>query len=143
MYHLLLFVAATSAAFEDLELLDDRVLAVAPQASAIDKRLKLAECPDDPVIASPVGGSVIVRCPALGWRLRVPIKQSPIASGTGETVIRKGELVECVSGGPGFAVSTMMLALDDAAAGQPVRVKSPTSPIIVTAMAKARGLVSF
>ena len=143
MYHLLLLVAAPSVAFEDLELLDDRVLSVAPQAGAIDKRLKLAECPDDPIIGPPVGGSVIVRCPALGWRLRVPVKQAQIAEDSGPTVIRKGELVECVSGGPGFAVSTMMLALDDAAAGQPVRVKSPTSPIIITAMAKARGLVSF
>lgn len=143
MYYLLLLVAATPAAFEDLELLDDRVLSVAPQAGAIDKRLKLAECPEDPIIAPAVGGYVIVRCPALGWRLRVPVKQSQIATTSGEMVIRKGEMVECVSGGPGFAVSTMMLALDDAAAGQPVRVKSPTSPIVITATAKARGLVSF
>ena len=143
MYHLLLLAAATPAAYEDLELLDDRVLSVAPQSTAIDKRLKLAECPDDPIIAPPVGGSVIVRCPALGWRLRVPVKQSVAADPSGEAVIRKGELVECVSGGPGFSVSTMMLALDDAAAGQSVRVKSPTSSIVVTATAKARGLVSF
>lgn len=143
MYHLLLLAVATPTAFEDLELLDDRVLSVAPHASAIDKRLKLGECPEDPIIAPLVGGSVIVRCPALGWRLRVPVKQSQIATTSGEMVIRKGELVECVSGGPGFAVSTMMLALDDAAAGQPLRVKSPTSPIVVTAIAKARGLVSF
>jgi flagellar basal body P-ring formation protein FlgA len=143
MYHLFLLAAALPATFEDLELLDDRVLIVAPQAGAIDKRLKLAQCPDDPIIAPPVGGSVTVRCPALGWRVRVPLKPPTLAVETGETVIRKGEMVECVSGGPGFAVSTMMLALDDAAAGQLVRVKSPTSPIVVTATAKARGLVSF
>jgi flagellar basal body P-ring formation protein FlgA len=143
MYHLFLLAAALPATFEDLELLDERVQAVAPQAGAVDKRLKLAECPDDPIIAPPVGGSVIVRCPALGWRVRVPIKQSVVAAESSETVIRKGEMVECVSGGPGFAVSTMMLALDNAAVGQPVRVKSPTSPIVVTATAKARGLVSF
>jgi flagellar basal body P-ring formation protein FlgA len=143
MYHLFLLAAALPATFEDLELLDERVQAVAPQAGAVDKRLKLAECPDDPIIAPPVGGSVIVRCPALGWRVRVPIKQSVVTAESSETVIRKGEMVECVSGGPGFAVSTMMLALDNAAVGQPVRVKSPTSPIVVTATAKARGLVSF
>jgi flagellar basal body P-ring formation protein FlgA len=90
-----------------------------------------------------VGGSVIIRCPALGWRVRVPVKPSPALTESGETVIRKGEMVECVSGGPGFAVSAMMLALDDAAAGQPVRVKSPTTAMVVTATAKARGLVSF
>jgi flagellar basal body P-ring formation protein FlgA len=143
MYHLLLLAIASPPAFEDLELLDERVAAIAPNAGMIDKRLKLAQCPDDPVIAPPVGGSVIVRCPALGWRVRVPLNQSPVAAENGETVIRKGEMVECVSGGPGFAVSTMMLALDDAAAGQSVRVKSPTSAIIITATAKARGLVSF
>ncbi len=143
MYHLLLLIAGTPAAFEDLELLDKRVLAVAAHADAIDKRLKLAKCPDDPIIAPPAGGSVIVRCPALGWRLRVPIRARVAAAQIGETVVRRGELVECLSGGPGFAVSTMMLALDDAAAGQPVRVKSPTSPIIVTATAQTRGVVSF
>lgn len=142
MYHLLFLVAATPTAFEDLELLDDRVMAVAPQAEAIDKRLKLAQCPDDPVI-TPVSGTVIVRCPGLGWRLRVAVKRPATMLPSGETVIRKGELVECISGGPGFSVSSMMLALDDAAAGQPVRVKSPTSSIIVTATAKARGIVSF
>ena len=143
MYHLLLLATAHSAAFEDLEMLDDRILAVAPYAGAIDKRLKLAECPDDPIIAPAVGGTVIVRCPAIGWRLRVPVKAPAASADVGIIIIRKGEMVECISGGPGFAVSTMMVAMDDAPAGGPVRVKSPTSPIIVTATAKARGLVSF
>jgi flagellar basal body P-ring formation protein FlgA len=143
MYHLLLLAISSPPAFEDLELLDRRVTAIAPQAGPIDKRLKLAQCPEDAIIAPPVGGSVIVRCPELGWRLRVPVKPSPAMIESKEAVIRKGEMVECVSGGSGFAVSTMMIALDDAAAGQPVRVKSPTSAIVVTATAKARGLVSF
>ena len=141
MYHLLLLAATTSAAFEDLELLDDRIWAVSPRADATDKRLKLAECPDDPIIAPAVGGTVVVRCPALGWRLRVPVKAPARPDESAEMVVRRGDMVECVSGGPGFAVSTMMVALADAAAGQPVRVKSPTSPIAITATAKARGLV--
>jgi flagellar basal body P-ring formation protein FlgA len=143
MYQLLLLAVAASGAFEDLELLDDLILSVAPYAEATDKRLKLAECPDDPIITPAVGGSVIVRCPALGWRLHVPVKTQETPAETGDIIIRKGDLVECVSGGPGFAVSTMMVALGDAAAGQPVRVKSPTSPVAVTATAKARGIVSF
>jgi flagellar basal body P-ring formation protein FlgA len=143
MYQLLLLAFAASGAFEDLELLDDLILSVAPYAEATDKRLKLAECPDDPIITPAVGGSVIVRCPALGWRLHVPVQTPETPAETGDIIIRKGDLVECVSGGPGFAVSTMMVALGDAAAGQPVRVKSPTSPVAVTATAKARGIVSF
>jgi flagellar basal body P-ring formation protein FlgA len=143
MYQLLLLAIASPPAFEDLDLLDKRVTAVAPNASAIDKRLKLAQCPEEPVVAPPAGGSLIVRCPAVGWRLRVSIKPDLAAAASSAPVIRKGEMVECVSEGPGFAVSTMMLALDDAAAGEPVRVKSPTSATVVTATAKARGLVSF
>jgi flagellar basal body P-ring formation protein FlgA len=143
MYHLLLLIASASAAFEDLEVLDERVLAVAPDAAAIDKRLKLAECPDDPIVAPPANGAVIIRCPAVGWRLRVAVNAPANASERVEIIVRKGEMVECVSGGPGFAVSTTMIALEDAGMGKPVRVKSLTSPVPITALVTARGLVSF
>lgn len=142
MYALLLLVA-TPAAFEDLEILDERISAVSQSAEPVDKRLKLAECPQDPIIAPPVGGAVVVRCPEIGWRLRVAVKDRKDPAQTAEIVVRKGEMVECVSGGPGFAVSTSMIAMEDAGIGQPVRVKSPSSPILVTAIVKARGLVSF
>jgi flagellar basal body P-ring formation protein FlgA len=143
MHHLLFLAALASASFEDLEILDERILVLSGHAEQIDKRLKLAQCPDDPVIAPPVGNAIIVRCPALGWRLRVPVKAPELAPAAAEIIIRKGELVECVSGGPGFAVSIPMIALDNAGIGEPVRVKSQSSPIPITATVKARGLVSF
>lgn len=143
MPYLFLLAALASPAFEDLEILDERIFVVSGHAEQIDKRLKLAECPDDPIIAPPAGGVVVVRCPALGWRLRVPVKAPSAAVAPAEIVVRKGELVECVSGGPGFSVSTSMIALEDAGIGQPVRVKSPSSPIPITATVKSRGLVSF
>lgn len=143
MHHILFIVAAVSGGFEDLQALDSRISAVAPQAEQVDKRLKLAQCPDAPIVAPPAGGAVIVRCPALGWRFRVPVKLSLEPAGSPEIVIRKGEMVECVSDGPGFAVSTTMIALEDAAAGQPVRVKSLTSSTTMTAYVKSRGVVSF
>lgn len=139
----LLFLVATHAAFEDLEILDERISAVSQSAEPVDKRLKLAECPQDPIIAPPVGGAVVVRCPEIGWRLRVAVKDRTEPVQATEIVVRKGEMVECVSGGPGFAVSTSMIAMEDAGIGQPVRVKSPSSPILVTAIVKARGVVSF
>jgi flagellar basal body P-ring formation protein FlgA len=143
MQSLLLFAALAAASFEDLEILDERILAFSDRAEQIDKRLKLAQCPDEPIIAPPVGNALVVRCPALGWRLRVPIKAPTRAAAPAEIVVHKGELVECVSGGPGFSVSTPMVALDNAGIGEPVRVKSQTSPIPITATVKARGLVSF
>ena len=143
MHHLLFIVAAISGGFEDLQALDNRISAVAPQAEQVDKRLKLAQCPDAPIVAPPAGGAVIVRCPALGWRLRVPVKASLDQAAAPEIVIRKGEMVECVSDGQGFAVSTTMMALEDAAVGQPVRVKSLTSSTTMTAYVKTRGVVTF
>lgn len=129
----------TPLQFEDLEILDERIQAENADAEPVDKRLKLAECPDDPTISPAVGGAVVVRCPALGWRLRVPIGATPNASEMGEIIIRKGDLIECISGGPGFSVSTQLVAMDDARIGQSLRVKSPTSPVILTAVAKSRG----
>lgn len=130
--------------FEDLNALDNRIQTeVGTDAEPVDKRLKIAQCPADPIIAPAVDKAVVVRCPALGWRLRVPVRESSSSAQAEKYVIRKGDLVECISGGPGFSVSTRMIALDNAAAGQPLRVKSPTSPVPLTAIAKSRGLASF
>ncbi len=67
---------------------------------------------------------MVVRCPALGWRLHVPVKAPSHAALTAQTVVREGELVECVPGGPDFAVSASMIALAGAGKGQPVRYRS-------------------
>jgi len=133
----------TPPQFEDLEILDERIQAENAGAEPVDKRLKLAECPDEPMISPAAGGAVVVRCPALGWRLRVPVRTAPNVAEKGEIIIRKGDLIECISGGPGFSVSTQLIAMDDARIGQSLRVKSPTSPVILTAVAKSRGQATF
>ncbi|MFN3619010.1 flagella basal body P-ring formation protein FlgA [Sphingorhabdus sp.] len=142
MLSLLMLFAATSAQFENLEILDQNIQLHA-NAEPLDKRLKLARCPENPIIAPVVGDAVIVRCPAIGWRLRVPVRAAGATDKVAHIIIRKGDMVECITSGPGFAVSTQMIALDDAAAGQSFRVKSLTSPTPMTAVAKARGLATF
>jgi flagellar basal body P-ring formation protein FlgA len=143
MFSLFLIAAAASVSFEDLEILDERVQAIAAEAQPIDKRLKLTQCPDEPIIAPAVGGVVVVRCPQVGWRLRVPAASPKTTSATADIAVRKGELVECISGGSGYAVSTNMVALEDAAIGQAVRVKSLTSPTPVVGTVTARGTVAL
>jgi flagella basal body P-ring formation protein FlgA len=90
-----------------------------------------------------VDGVVVVRCPAIGWRLRVPVRAPNVIDEAAAIVIRKGDVIECITTGPGFAVSAQMIALDDARIGQSLRVKSLTSPTPMTATAKARGLAIF
>lgn len=137
------FLLATAPAqFQQLEILDQNIRSYA-DAEPIDKRLKLAQCPDDPIIAPAVGGVVVVRCPALGWRIRVPVRTASGSTKSAHIVIRKGDMIECVTDGLGFAVSAQMIALDDASIGQSLRVKSLTSPAPMTAVAKKRGLAAF
>ena len=100
-------------------------------------------CPDEPIIAPPVNGSIVVRCEAKGWRLRVPVKPQTPSSSAAQILVRKGELVECVDVGAGFAVSTSMVAMEDGSLGQSIRVKSPTSSAAVIATITARGTVTF
>ena len=142
MLSFLLLLATTPTKFEDLAILDRNIQSYA-NAEPVDKRLKLAQCPTDPIIAPPVGGAVVVRCPAIGWRLRVPVR-APEASGrSAQTIIRKGDMIECITHGSGFAVSTQMIALDDAGVGDSLRVKSLTSPVPMTAVAQSRGVAVF
>jgi flagellar basal body P-ring formation protein FlgA len=143
MLSLLLLVAAAPEAFEDLEALDVRVAAVAAEAQPTDKRLKLAQCPSQPIIASPSGGSVVVRCPPKGWRLRVPVDTRHAISDRSEIFVHKGQMVEAVSEGPGFSVSTNMIAAEDGSEGETIRVKSPSSSVQTTATVKSPGIVSF
>jgi flagella basal body P-ring formation protein FlgA len=142
-YVIAIAVATTPSAFEDLEALDDLVSLVDAGAQPLDSRLKLAVCPKDPIITPPVNGSIVVRCEEKGWRLRVPVKPQGQPNSASLILVRKGEMVECVDAGKGFAVSTSMVALEDGALGQPIRVKSPTSSAAVTATVKARGTVTF
>lgn len=142
MLSVLFLLATAPTQFEQLEALDQNIARYA-DAEPIDKRLKLAQCPQFPIIAPPVDGVVIVRCPALGWRIRVPVRTLSGADNNARIVIRKGDRIECVTEGMGFAVSAQMIALDDAGIGQSLRVKSLTSQTPMTAVAKARGRAAF
>lgn len=142
MLSLLLLFAATSTQFEDLDTLDRNIQLYA-DAEPVDKRLKLAQCPNNPIIAPPAGGAVVVRCPAIGWRLRVPVRVAAVSDKLAQAVIRKGDMIACITNGPGFAISTQMIALDDAGIGESLRVKSLTSPVPMTVVAQGRGVAAF
>ncbi len=136
-------LAITSPEFQDLKALDEHIARVDASAQPLDIRLKLVRCPVDPVITASVGGVIAVRCDALGWRLRVPVRQHTQRRDAADLLVRKGELVECIDNGAGFSISTSMVALEDGAMGQAIRVKSPTSPSTMTATITARGVVRF
>lgn len=145
--------------FENLERLDSLVAMsmganrgepggpIAP----IDRRLRLAACPTTPNVEGPQMSAAIVSCPALGWRIRVPLAPAGQAQQaeamTGEAlssaspVIRKGDPVRLVAGNELFSVSRSMIADEDGAVGALIRVRQDARATPVTARVESMGVV--
>jgi flagella basal body P-ring formation protein FlgA len=138
---------ASAQSFENLDMLDSRVSAAlgagigepGGAAGPLDRRLRLAACPQPVEIAEPAMGAVTIRCQPLGWRIRVPliatgrtIAAAAPAAARPAPVIRRGDQVELVAISSGFTVSTLAVAEQDGAPGDRIRVRTEhrASPII-------------
>ncbi len=119
---------AHAAGFEDLDRLEWRLTTAldagigepgGPQAP-IDRRMKLAACGTPVTIDPPAMGAVALRCPAAGWRIRVPLARlggvqaasygggQPSYGGMAQpAVVRRGDPVEVSAGTAGFSVSSI------------------------------------
>ena len=161
---LLLPAAISAAPFQDLAAVERAVVIAAGAdigapggpVAPIDRRLKLAECAKltvDPVQMS----ALTVRCPALGWRLRVPLssggaRADPVGAGGVQTasyrpepkaapVIKRGDPVDLIAGSNNFQVSTAAVAQEDGAPGARIRVKSEGKNAIILAEVIGEGQV--
>jgi flagellar basal body P-ring formation protein FlgA len=148
MKHLILPLAVLAAPlnaqqFEDIAALDVQVAAVAEAAQPIDRRLKLARCPESVAVDPPALGAVALRCKSLGWRIRVPLVQTTKAEAASEIIIRRGDAVELISSGDGFEVSTRGTAIEDGRLGKAIRVKSSTAASITLGTVTAAGTVQI
>jgi len=130
---------ATAAPFQSIPALEARVTAAlgagigepgGPMAP-IDRRLKLAACPTNVTIDPPRLGAVALRCPAIGWRIRVPLTRLADASASGvamiakaEPVVRRGDPVDLVAEADGFSVSVSAIAQEDGVPGARIRVRA-------------------
>jgi flagella basal body P-ring formation protein FlgA len=147
--------ATDGAGFEDLDKLEARVVAALDAGigtpggplTHIDRRVKLQPCPVAVTIEPPALGAVAVSCPALGWRIRVPLMHLPtqVAYSTvpatyqppvplGPPVIRRGDPVEVAAEQTGFSVTASGTAMEDGRTGGRIRVRTsanPNTPFIV------------
>lgn len=105
----------------------------------VDRRLRLAACPSTPTVEGPVFGAAMVKCEALGWRIRVPLAggssagttgpvarygaATPAASAQKQAVVRRGDPVQLSAGNAAFSVSRPMIADEDGAIGDTIRVR--------------------
>jgi flagella basal body P-ring formation protein FlgA len=102
-------------------------------AAGIDRRLKLAACPTRPAFDAPLMNAVAIRCPATGWRIRVPLTRgdSAQAIAVAAPVVQRGDAVSVVAVGAGFTVSQAGIAQENGAPGARIRVRmDPRKPPI-------------
>ncbi len=121
----------------------------------VDRRLRLAACPTTPSVDGPVFGAAIVKCDALGWRIRVPLAAGGAAAASGpvaryapaarpvarEAVVKRGDPVQLMAGNENFSVSRMMVADEDGAVGQTIRVREDKKGAPILAQVVEMGIV--
>ncbi|QJU56881.1 flagellar protein [Sphingomonas sp. AP4-R1] len=137
---------AAAAPFQNLDALEARLINAlgagigepGGPASPIDRRMKLATCQQPVTIDPPALGAVALRCPSIGWRIRVPIQRLQTTSTVSaaaysaaapmpmkvEPVVRRGDPVDLVADTGGFSVSVSATAQEDGAPGKRIRVKT-------------------
>lgn len=134
---------AAAAPFQDLDALEQRLVNALGAgvgdpgglAAPIDRRMKLATCPQPVAIDPPALGAVALRCPAIGWRIRVPLQRlqgvavaaapgTPQAPVRAAPVVRRGDPVDLIAETGGFSVSVTATAQEDGVPGARIRVKT-------------------
>lgn len=101
-----------------------QIAAFTGQPVTLDPRLAPPDCVAAPVVAwvPPGHGAVSVSCASPGWRLFVPVAGT--ATPRAAPVVRRGDVVAVVAGGPGYRISVAAIAETDAAPGARLRLRN-------------------
>ncbi len=131
--------------FEDLAALDGKVAAAVGDniAKPIDRRLKLARCPEPVVLDATGAQTVVLRCNPIGWRIRVPTENGPASTNAREPLVRRGENVEIRFEGGDFEIVSMGVANEDGYRGKRISVKSSTGGSALFATVTGEGAVNI
>lgn len=124
------------------------------QIAPIDRRLRLAACPQAPVVEATQPSYTTVSCAAIGWRIRVPLapgQQAPMAANmpvsrafstqSQAVVVKKGDPVQLIAGNETFSISRLMIADEDGGVGAMIRVREDKKAAPVLARVEALGIV--
>lgn len=110
--------------FQNLDAINARAVETSGgPVSPVDRRLKLAACPEA-LQADPLSlGAVTVRCASLGWRVRVLTAMAQASDHSTPIIIKRGDPVSVHFVAPGFSVTTSGIADSEARIGERVRVR--------------------
>lgn len=125
--------------------------AMGRSAAPIDRRIKLARCPEQATVTPIDAQALAVRCPSLGWRLRValtgpatgPADAAPAATGyarpSGAPVIRRGDNVRVTIDTDSFAISYAAIAAADGRVGETIALRGNDAKSLLSATVTGPG----
>lgn len=117
-------------------------------ATPIDRRIKLARCPEQASVTPIDSQSLAVRCPSLGWRVRVPMSgPSNAAAGGGfvtkpaaaAPVIRRGDNVRVSIDTDSFSISYAATATQDGRVGELIALRGDDTKSVMSAIVTGPG----
>ena len=144
--------ATAQQATEDWQTIDTLTAMVANAmgrtATPIDRRIKLARCPEQASITAIDSQTLAVRCESLGWRLRVPMaaqagaatpavfaRSAPAAA----PVIRRGDNVRVTIESETFTVSYSAIATQDGRLGETIALRGNDAKNMLSAVVTGPG----
>ncbi len=120
--------------WQTIDVLTDMVAnAMGRNATPVDRRIKLARCPEQASVSAIDANTLAVRCAPLGWRLRVAMTGSggagsPAAASFARPapsapVIRRGDNVRVTIDTQSYSISYAAIAAEDGRVGETIALK--------------------
>jgi len=144
--------ATGQAASEDWQTIDVLTAMVANAmgrtATPIDRRIKLARCPEQASVTAIDSSALAVRCPSLGWRLRVPMTGPAGVSAAGgfvakpaaaTPVVRRGDNVRVTIDTESFSISYAATATQDGRVGDLIALRGSDAKSALSAVVTGPG----
>jgi len=151
--------AQAAGGLQDLDALERRLLIAlgadigepGGPVAPLDRRLRLMACPADVLIEPPMLNAATLRCQQIGWRIRVPLVRSAAvapaalsaaaAPARAAPVVRRGDPVELRARTGAITVSSQVVAQEDGAPGDRIRVRADNRSAPVIAEVVDAGIV--
>ena len=143
--------AGAQQATEDWQTIDTLTQMVANAmgrtATPIDRRIKLARCPEQASVTAIDAQTLAVRCASLGWRLRVPMSgpagatatAAAFAAPTSAPAIRRGDTVRVSVETESFSVSYSATAAQDGRIGESIALRGSDPKAMMSAIVTGPG----
>lgn len=145
-------VAHSQPAIEDWQTIDTLTAMVANamgrNATPVDRRIRLARCPEQATVTAIDAQTLAVRCASLGWRLRVamtagadaaPVAIGPARSAASAPVIRRGDNVRVTIDTESFSVSYAAVATQDGRVGDTIALRGNDAKSMLSATVTGPG----